>query len=208
MHILLTDRLTCPRCGPRFGLILLADRMEERRVLEGALGCPNCRDRFPVREGFGDLRAPPRAALEPEVAADPAPVGADTVAAVAAALGAAEGAGVTVLVGEAVGVALPLSKALAEVELVALDARTRAWPEAPRINRMTAAPGLPFFDGVIRGVVLHGGPPDEVLAEAARILAPRHRVVVLDPEPDLADRLAAVGLPETVAGPGILVAAR
>lgn len=208
MHILLTDRLTCPRCGPRFGLILLADRMEERRVLDGALGCPNCRDRFPVREGFGDLRAPPRPALEPEVAADPAPVGADTVAGVAAALGAAEGAGVTVLVGEAVGVALPLRKALAEVELVTLDARTRAWPEAPRINRMTARPGLPFFDGMIRGVVLHGGPPDEVLGEAARILAPRHRVVVLDPEPDLADRLAGVGLPETVAGPGILVAAR
>ena len=60
MHLLLTDRLTCPRCGPEFGLVLLADRLEDRRVLEGALGCPNCRDRYPVRDGFGDLRPPPR----------------------------------------------------------------------------------------------------------------------------------------------------
>ena len=57
MHLLLTDRLTCPRCGPSFGLILLADRMNDRRVVDGVLGCPNCRDGFPVRDGFGDLRA-------------------------------------------------------------------------------------------------------------------------------------------------------
>lgn len=63
MHLLLTDRLTCPRCGPTFGLILLADRMDERRVVAGSLGCPNCRDRFRVADGFADLRAPPRGEL-------------------------------------------------------------------------------------------------------------------------------------------------
>ena len=43
MHILLTDTLTCPRCGPDFGLILLAERIEGRRVMDGHLGCANCR---------------------------------------------------------------------------------------------------------------------------------------------------------------------
>ena len=30
MQLLLTDRLSCPRCGPGFGLILLADRLADR----------------------------------------------------------------------------------------------------------------------------------------------------------------------------------
>ncbi len=76
MHILLTDTLCCPRCGPEFGLILLAHRVEERRILEGELGCPNCRASYPVRRGFGDLRAPPRESLPPlpaERAREPRP---------------------------------------------------------------------------------------------------------------------------------------
>ena len=63
MHILLTDRLACPRCGPEFGLVLLAHEVRDRRVLEGDLGCPNCREAYPVREGFADLRPPPRTPL-------------------------------------------------------------------------------------------------------------------------------------------------
>ena len=64
MHLLLTDRLTCPRCGPEFGLILLADKLVDRVVHSGVLGCPNCRDAFQVEDGFADLRAPPRRGLE------------------------------------------------------------------------------------------------------------------------------------------------
>src|SRR3954451_16175772 len=58
MHILLTDLLACPRCGPEFGLVLLADRVEDRRVLEGRLGCPNCREQYPVVHGALDARLP------------------------------------------------------------------------------------------------------------------------------------------------------
>ena len=54
MYILLTDALTCPRCGPEFGLLVLADRMEERRVIEGRLGCANCRSAFPIRDAAAD----------------------------------------------------------------------------------------------------------------------------------------------------------
>src|SRR5690242_16884227 len=59
MHILLTDLLTCPRCGPEFGLIVLADEMVDRRVVEGSLGCANCRNRYPVHGGVADLRLAP-----------------------------------------------------------------------------------------------------------------------------------------------------
>ena len=62
MNVALTDHLVCPRCGPPFGLILLAHEVRDRRVRRGEFGCANCRDRFPVEDGFGDLRPPPRGA--------------------------------------------------------------------------------------------------------------------------------------------------
>ena len=62
MNVVLTDHLVCPRCGPPFGLILLAHEVRDRRVQRGEFGCANCRDRFPVEDGFGDLRPPPRGA--------------------------------------------------------------------------------------------------------------------------------------------------
>ncbi|CAN5892792.1 hypothetical protein BH23GEM9_BH23GEM9_02320 [soil metagenome] len=58
MNILLTDILTCPRCGPAFGLILLTDRTAERRVLDGVLGCANCREKYPVRGGAALFAGP------------------------------------------------------------------------------------------------------------------------------------------------------
>ncbi|GIS79943.1 MAG: hypothetical protein CM1200mP14_15090 [Gammaproteobacteria bacterium] len=71
MHVLVADRLTCSRCGPEFGLILRADQTHDRRVTEGVLGCPNCRDQYPITDGFGDLRAPPRSELPKGRAGDP-----------------------------------------------------------------------------------------------------------------------------------------
>ena len=71
MHVLVADRLTCSRCGPEFGLILRADKTHDRRVTEGVLGCPNCRDQYPITDGFGDLRAPPRPELPKGRAGDP-----------------------------------------------------------------------------------------------------------------------------------------
>jgi uncharacterized protein YbaR (Trm112 family) len=73
MHILLTDILTCPRCGPAFGLILLADRAEERRVMEGVLGCSNCREKYPIRDGIVDFGAPPEPVVQRRADADAQP---------------------------------------------------------------------------------------------------------------------------------------
>src|SRR5512142_2083643 len=89
MDLRLTDLLACPRCGPPHGLVLLADRVEDRRVLEGLLGCPNCGGRYPVRAGLADLRVPGEAgarapAATPESGSAPAAAGvASPVAAVA-----------------------------------------------------------------------------------------------------------------------------
>ena len=116
MDLLLTDRLTCPRCGPEFGLILLADRLEDRRVLEGALGCPNCRDRYPVIDGFGDLRPPPRTAF-PEEEPLPAP-DSPTLMEVAGLLGITAGVGHVALLGALAGHADALGEKLQPVEVI------------------------------------------------------------------------------------------
>lgn len=209
MHLLLTDRLCCPRCGPAFGLILLAQRVEERRVLEGTLGCANCRDGFPVRDGFGDLRSPPRGALPtgragpPGEAADPA--GLERLWAL---LGVAEGPGTLLLAGAVARSAPALAERIAGVEVVALDADLAGWPEAPRVSRMVSRPGIPFYDRTLRGVAVDGGLGARWMEEAARVVAPLCRVVVVDAPEDAAAILAASGLSVLASEGGTVVAAR
>lgn len=192
MHVLLTDRLSCPRCGPGFGLILLAERVEERRVLEGRLGCPNCRDHFPVSGGFGDLRAPPRTALPPPGPLQPAPAGeADQLHAL---LGVAEGPGNLVLVGPVAAHAGRLADLVPEVEVVAVAGSLGSEPERAGVSRIVARPGLPFFSRTLRGAALSGDASERFLEEAARVAAPGARVVVLDAPERTGARLEAAGL--------------
>ena len=42
MHIELTDHLRCPANHPEAFLVLLPDRVDDRRVMGGHLGCPVC----------------------------------------------------------------------------------------------------------------------------------------------------------------------
>lgn len=56
MDVALSDLLTCPRCGPMYGLVLLPYEVSDRRVRSGVLGCANCRERYPVEGGVADLR--------------------------------------------------------------------------------------------------------------------------------------------------------
>lgn len=225
MHLVLTDRLTCPRCGPQFGLILLAERLEDRRVLDGALGCPNCRDRYPITGGFGDLRPAPRAAWPVDDAAalgDDAAVLGDEMTPAAAEgaaldgggeasgsdsrdgalllelLGAARGAGQVAVVGAAAS-RLPALRQAAdpELELVVVGSALRSQPERAGVSRLAAGPTLPFFDRSMRGVLLSGAElSPQRAAEAARVVAARHRVVVIDAGPECEAWLRGAGLPE------------
>lgn len=177
MHLLLTDRLTCPRCGPDFGLILLADVVEDRRVLEGMLGCSNCREQYPVREGFADLRPPPRGPL-PEVGegAGGAPAGGesggpeveaggpDAGAAegadyweslrLAALLGIEKGPGFALVYGPASRAASRIAGMVEELEVVAAWTRAATWEEESGVSRLTTSLPLPFYPGTLRGAIL------------------------------------------------------
>lgn len=206
MHILLTDRLACPRCGPDFGLILLADRVEDRRVHDGVLGCANCRDRFPVRDGFGDLRAPPRGAF-PEAAPPGDAAGPDPVK-LAALLGVHEGPGHVALVGDVARSAGGLADLLDGIEVVAVWSEARRWEEGEGVSRIAARPGLPFFSRVLRGVVLGGSMAQTWLDEAVRVVAASARVAVLDPPAGSLRRLEEAGLSAVLDDPRVVVATR
>lgn len=207
MHLLLTDLLACPRCGPEFGLVLLGERIEDRRVLEGELGCPNCRERYPVRRGFGDLRAPPREPFRelPVVPDEPASEGTERLAAL---LGVTEGPGHLVLIGRTARHAGALATLLGDVEVVGVAPWLRAWEEQPGVSRLAAGPGLPFYSRRIRGVALPGPDADALLDESVRVVGPRGRVAVPAAPEGARERMTAGGLTVLLDDQGVLVGVR
>ena len=165
MHLYLTDRLSCPRCGPEFGLILLARRTLDQRVLDGDLGCPNCREQYPVGNGFADLRPPPRTPT-PEIGWPPDGDGyeageasdAETLR-MAAAMGVARGPGTLMVFGPAARLSGALSRMVEGVEVVGIH---------------------PALEGVEEGDGVTGGVENSFLAEAFRLVLPGGRMVVFD----------------------------
>lgn len=205
MYLPLTDLLVCPRCGPDHGLILLADEISDRRVLAGALGCPRCRERYPVVEGFVDLRVDPvPAAVEAVAAAE------DREAAIrlAALLGLAEGIAYTLLVGPSVVHAPALAELIEGLEVVACSESLRGWGEERGVSRLAAGQLLPFRTYSMGGVAMTGHDSAGLLAEAARVLSPAGRML-WEPVPvDAEARLTGVGLRVVAREGEVLVAAR
>ncbi len=210
MHLLLTDRATCPRCGPAFGLILLAERVVDRRILEGHLGCPNCREHYPVGRGFGDLRPPVNRGaradepsgtrdLGPDPETGPHPdeaVSRDVEGALrlAALLGVERGPGFLLVMGPSARLAGRLAAMVEGIEVVAVGPGLQALDEDPGVSRMAFGQGVPFYDGSFQGVALQGEWISPYLADALRVLRTGARIVLLDPSGEDRARLEEAGL--------------
>ena len=219
MHLLLTDRLSCPRCGPPFGLILLAREVRDRRIIHGDFGWANCRETYPVEDGFGDLRAPPRGPLdemgaggeegEEGVLHEPAPDDGEQVTLrLAALMGVTSGPGTLLMRGPVAVHAGSLARMIGGVELVALDPTLRSHPEEEGVSRMVARPGLPFFSGSLRAVLLSGLVEDHEMEEAVRVLASRGRLVVMDASPRTRGWVEGKGFRIILDQDGVLVGER
>jgi hypothetical protein len=208
MHFLLTDRLSCPRCGPTFGLILRADHLVDRRVRSGVLGCPNCRDSFEISSGFADLRAPPRGPLPDGRAGSGARPEPEDVDRVVALLGIVRGPGVVAALGAAAPYAGPVAESVQDLMVIAVDPDARSWQGHDGVSRIAAAPGLPLFDRSLRGAVVDGGAGSAMLFEACRCTASKGRVVVLNAEAGSPSVIEEAGLSVLASQDGIMVAAR
>jgi uncharacterized protein YbaR (Trm112 family) len=213
MHILLTDVLCCPRCGPDHGLIMLADRLEERRIREGRLGCANCRGSYPVRGGAADLRtqgeAPPGtpaggvpapAAVEAGSRSDP-----DAAVRLAALLDLAGGATMALLAGAHAAHGAALAALLPDVEVIALD------PPAPHPEGVSVllcgGDRLPLRSLSLRAVAL-GTDAAVGPAEGLRVLAVGGRLVIEEPDPESLTLLEGCGARILLHEQGIAVASR
>jgi uncharacterized protein YbaR (Trm112 family) len=200
MHLALSDLLTCPRCGPHHGLVLLPDRVSERRVVSGVLGCPNCRERYPIEDGTADLRAagtPPPAEDAvgdpiPEQPAGTGPARTEPAVRLAALLGLDGLAGVAVLVGPAARHAAAVAGLAPDVEVVAAGPGS-AGPATGAVSGMRLGGALPFRDGALAAVALTGEAAVSLLAEALRALRPGGRLVLEPAAGQLRERAEAAG---------------
>jgi uncharacterized protein YbaR (Trm112 family) len=199
MDTALSDLLTCPRCGPDWGLILLPAEVRESRVVAGFLGCANCRERYPVERGVADLRVTGTGS-EPVAAGGAGDR--ESAVRLAALLGLAEARGTVLVAGPMAVHAGELSSVVPDVEVVAVDGEPGARVSALRVTGV-----LPVRSRSLGGVVLSGGRA-ELLEEGARVLGPGGRLV-LEPAPDDAvERVAAAGLVVVVEEGGAVVAER
>jgi hypothetical protein len=182
----LSDVVTCPRCGPAFGLLLLADRVEDRRVYEASLGCANCRERFSVSRGYAALVEPGTAGADDGTEAG---ISAEVLAAL---LGVTEGPALLLLAGPVARHAAALADLIAGSEIIAAWSPLAGEAERAGVSRFATPAGvLPFRSGSMRAVAL---PDARLIAEAARVAAVRARVVVLSGEEDVAHALRQAGL--------------
>ena len=218
MNVVLTDHLVCPRCGPPFGLVLLARDVCDRRVHEGEFGCPNCRDRFPVEGGFGDLRPPPRGVgvggvgvggvdLEAghsgvgtggergrDVGGDKGD-GATGALRLAAALGVTSGPGLIVVQDGHRAHAVPLARLVRGIEVVVVGWGGRGLV-GDGVSAFVTGPRLPLRDSVARGVVAEGWGGAGWWGECLRVVMPGGRIVIT---------AATVGAREWVAASGLMM---
>jgi len=188
MYLLLTDILTCPRCGPQFGLILLAERIDDRRVLHGRLGCSNCREHYAVEDGFGVLGSGwTTGSREPD---------GEAAMRLAAMLGVTGGP------------AAALADIVPNLEVVAASDTAREWDERPGVSRIGVGGTLPFPARALRGIVLSGRAADVLLEQAAHALGALARLVLEDAPSNAAQRLESAGLEVLVQQGNTVVAVR
>jgi hypothetical protein len=184
VFIELVDHLRCLRPHAESWLVASADRMQDRAIVEGVLGCPVCRAEYPVRGGVAWFTEGAGPAGTTAAEADPSSNGAptpDEVLRAAALLGLTEPGGFVLLTGEWAAFARPL-RALVDVHVVLLN------PPGPRapvgeagVSVIEAPPdALPLAGGVLRAAALGAAAAHAPLAPSV-VLALRARGRLLAP---------------------------
>lgn len=173
MFIELVDHLRCVAPHEDTWLILAADRMEGRRVLDGTLGCPTCRASYPIRDGVAWLGLSPEARLPDDDR--PAPEALEEEAVRLAALLDLREPGLRALVAGALGHAAAQVARMTEAELLLLDP-----PASVRggegVSILRTGGRVALAAGSMRAAAL-----DErtapLAAQVARVVSDRGRVV-------------------------------
>ena len=186
MFIELTDHLRCPEDHEESYLVLLPDRVEDRSVRAGQLGCPVCGRTFVLKDGVLDVGGAP-SATQGEPGPDPD--------ALTALVGLGGPGGYLVIVGAPGREWQAVAERNRGVGIVLVnpppDVRDESGVSVLRGGR------LPLKSRSMRGVVLGAAYGDDPawIGEAARVVLPGLRVVGqgADPAPDRIDLMASAG---------------
>lgn len=211
MLLELSEVFVCPRCRPAQGMVVMVERLDGRRVLEGRLGCPGCDLRVPIRRGTirFDRTAPPPGAEE---AGDPAAAGDDDGALgaggerrlpellreaepeeaavrLAALVGADRAEGYLLLGSGLAPLAAGLAARAPDAEVLALAEGTERAPSEGVARAVGIDPSaLPVITGRMAGAAL-AAPRVPELREAARVLREEARLAILAPGPGCREAL-------------------
>jgi hypothetical protein len=124
-------------------------------------------------------------------------------------VGVTQGPGTIVLAGAPARHASAFAAGIEGVHVVALDPGLTAWPDTPGVSRMMSGSALPIYTRSMRGVAVDGRLGNDVVAEAARVVVPGGRVVVVRADEDqVAETLRGAGLAVLAREGGTVVAAR
>ena len=233
MNVDLVDHLVCPRCGPPYGLLLLAHDVRDRRVRKGEFGCSNCRDRFPVVDGFGDLRPPPRgegvglpggddgAAGGSDVSqpgrgesaeTDGADAGgAERALQIAAVLGVARGPGLVVVTDAHRAEAVHIARLVRGIEVLVVGWGGRGMVadvgDGGGVSAFVAGPRLPLRDGAVRGVAADGEDGGRWWDEGRRVLMAGGRIAITGATREAREWVRGAGLVTVLDEDGMVVGA-
>ncbi len=204
MYFELTDLLTCPRCGPPFGLVLLVEEVEERRVKRGWLGCPNCRHDYPVENGVADLRRDPGKPRAPR----PVFEDEDLALKIVALSGLADERDYLLLDERLAHSAVAVVELAPELEVIVVRTTPDESTEQHGISRVLSDGRFPLVEHRLRGVAIAPGANRELVAAAARHVTTGGRLVLFDAADVDLDEVESAGLTVVAAEGGTAVAER
>lgn len=204
MFFELTELLTCPRCGPKFGLVLLVEELSERRVHRGWLGCPKCRRDYPVRGGVADLRLTPESSVGPPASADAG----DLPVKIAALSGLSEGPGYLMVDARLAHVAADVADLLPGLEVIAFGVAPKGSSERQGVSWILADFCFPLALYKLRAAAIAPRGDSALVAAAARVVAPGGRLVLFDASETDNDEVRESGLEVIAREGGTTVAER
>lgn len=177
MYIELIDLLRCPREHEESWLVAAFNRMEDRFVIEGRLGCPVCSATYAISNGVADLRD-----TAAEHFGSSGPVTAsrddddDETVRIAAMLGLTRPGMVAVIEGADPNLARIVST-MTGAKVVAVNPPGTALVEAENVASVLAGRRLPFGSASIDGLLVNNGGTGHkeilrVLKTGGRVVAP------------------------------------
>jgi uncharacterized protein YbaR (Trm112 family) len=187
MFIELTDHLRCPADHEESFLVLLPDRIEDRSVVTGQLGCPVCGRTFQLENGVFDTGDAPDWKTDSSTALD--------AEAITTLTGLHGPGGYLALVGPVASHWREIAQLNPGVALVCVNPQPTVI-DGPRVSVVRSG-RLPLKSRAMRGVVLGRPYADkrDWVGEAARVVLPGLRIVGegADPVPDVIDLMARTG---------------